>query len=71
MKIKIDKSGYLTRSVGPLWQEQNCPYSNVAGERLLSCGTWCPHFGEPDNSELRLCHGTIIVGEIVDERGKA
>ena len=83
MKIRIDEHGALEKG----GREQYCPFAVPGGDGISPrCGTWCPHFGEPEaeleqnddkswsatgDVSLRLCSGTILTGEIIDERGKA
>lgn len=80
MKIKITEDGYLEIERAGTFESQLCPLS-AAGQdvEMNQCGSWCPHFGEPvtnpqlspqENTSLDLCHGTVLVGAIVDERRK-
>jgi len=89
MKGKIYKDGNLLIWRGNKYAEMFCPLipqyitfqkdtkikSKIA---VLTCGDWCPLFGEPElviNEEkhtklwqLNLCHRTLIFDEFTDER---
>lgn len=68
MKAKIDRAGILwIERVGRMVL-QTCKFSNEEW-----CEHECPHFGDISREDgypdtLPICHGTVITGEIVDER---
>lgn len=84
MKIKIDKDGRLFLDRAGKMTKQWCPYSqsdNSCGDWCPHFGEPEPHevadnpgmwptYYHQDGEQIRLCHGTVIVGEIEDEREK-
>ena len=86
MKGKIDRDGFLWIERAGKMNETTCPYSqwlNKTTEEPISCGDWCPLFGEPILKALRLfnndvvnkmtielCRKDIIFDELTDERSK-
>ena len=77
MKFKIHETGALSIDRAGPWVAQQCPFTaSLLGEPY--CTHSCPHFGEPFTTELgppphsewqlNLCHGTVLIGELIDER---
>ena len=74
MKIKIDEKGCLWIERAGKFKLQGCPRNNEG----MTCGDWCPLFGEPDDiglrhlgnpcEKLKICCGMKLVGTIIDER---
>jgi hypothetical protein len=73
MKIKIDEFGSLWIKRGNMMKSTSCPHSAAT----VSCGDWCPLFGEPDKihidddvwrCSLGTCDKTLFPEEIIDER---
>ena len=78
MRIKIDRGGYLHIERNGVMEEQLC--KKIPG---ADCNiNYCPHcgdivethqlvFGGPSpvrGHKLRICEGTVLEGEIIDER---
>lgn len=81
MKILINKKGALSMERMGTMKEQYCPYVGPHNNGPVSCGDWCPHFGEPtriDDKEFKetykvipICNGKQInFDECTDERKK-
>ena len=83
MKININGHGFLAILRAGKWCTTECPWrptDEFGDPGPCACGDWCPHFGEvrdlhdeddPDAKILRLCHGTLLVGNITDDRPQA
>ena len=72
---KIDIDGSLNIKRYKNMDMTYCPYCVTPdGDQLLSCGDWCPQFGEPkDNgmggTNLQICQGrTLVFDKFTDER---
>lgn len=78
MNIKITEDGYLAIERGGEYESQLCPLSAAGADvEMNQCGSWCPHFGEPNTipttsgdgiSVIEICHGKELFGPIIDER---
>ena len=64
MKIKIDENGLLSLERAGKMKPQRCPYKANYSTLEITCGDWCPAFGEPYGTEtIFLC----LCREVGDE----
>lgn len=70
MKIYIDRCGTLCIERAGKIADQFC---SACTPEFITCGDWCPQFGDPvlgpgGDSTITICQGRVLSGEIVDER---
>jgi hypothetical protein len=80
MKFKINENGVLSILRAGQWVNQQCPFDAYQATGMANCTHNCPHFGEPEvvtlgptphrGWQLHLCHGTVLFGELIDQRGE-
>ena len=70
-KIRLNEGGLLEVTRKFDLEPANCPFAprDEDGE-LCQCGDWCALFGEPEDKDIKLCHGRLITSDekVIDDR---